>query len=437
MGFTLTQTFSSSDNGILPTYTLDGGMPAWTAPPFINPSVSNGTSVSWFQGNETTKLPALDNLHFSIQRQVRQLDGSRMPGIAACWDPRLQSELLQYNEINPSYLNAFGSVAQSINVLNSLVGSATANAAGVYAPFPTFNSLWGSRATVAQALRPYPQYTYIDTYSGQGDHSGHSTYHAAIFQVQRRLSDGFVVQASYVVSKILTDSDSAWGGAGSGLGPGFETNMWDRQLSKSIGGYDVPRDFKFAGEYEVPFGQGKKYFTHGPAAYVFGGWRIASINLYDSGTPVYLSTSETLPIYPSGQSGYIPPYITSYTGWQPNWSGSFNPGKDNFFVPYGTGPFPLQGSGTSLYGIGNATRFNPKVRLFPNLNENMSVNKSFPLKGETKRLEFRAEAFNVFNRVRFGTGSTQLQSSTFGVLTGSGSQLNTPRQLQLALKFYY
>ncbi len=53
MGFTLTQTFSSSDTGILPTYTLDGGMPAWTAPPFINPSVSNGTSVSWFQGNET------------------------------------------------------------------------------------------------------------------------------------------------------------------------------------------------------------------------------------------------------------------------------------------------------------------------------------------------------------------------------------------------
>jgi hypothetical protein len=53
------------------------------------------------------------------------------------------------------------------------------------------------------------------------------------------------------------------------------------------------------------------------------------------------------------------------------------------------------------------------------------------------KLEFRAEAFNVFNRVRFGTGSTQLQSQTFGVLSGSGSQLNTPRQLQLALKLYF
>ena len=435
MGFTLTQTFSSSDTGILPTYTMDGGMPAWTAPPFVNPSVSNGSSVSWFQGNETTKLPSLDNFHLSIQRQV----GSSTvlnAGYSGVLGSHLQSELLQYNDLNPNVLNEWGSVTQSVNVLNSMVGSATANAAGVYAPFPTFNTLWGSRATVAQALRPFPQYTYIDTYSGQGDHSGHSTYHAAIFQVQRRLSAGFVVQASYVVSKILTDSDTAWGTC-SQSGPCFETNMWNRQLSKSIGGYDVPQDFKFAGEYEMPFGRGKKYLTHGPAAYALGGWRIASINVYDTGVPIYLSTSETLPIYPSGQSGYIPPYVTSYTGWQPNWSGSFNPSKDNFFVPYGTGPFPLQGSGTSLYGIGNATRYNPKVRNFPNLNENMSVTKDFPIKGESKRLEFRAEAFNVFNRVRFGTGSTQLQSSTFGVLSGSGSQTNAPRQLQLALKFYY
>ncbi len=80
----------------------------------------------------------------------------------------LQTELLQYNQINPKYLTAFGTVAQSTTVLNSLVGSATANAAGITAPFPGFNTLWGSRATVAQALRPFPQYTYIDTYAGQG-----------------------------------------------------------------------------------------------------------------------------------------------------------------------------------------------------------------------------------------------------------------------------
>jgi hypothetical protein len=66
----------------------------------------------------------------------------------------------------------------------------------------------------------------------------------------------------------------------------------------------------------------------------------------------------------------------------------------------------------------------------------MSVARTFPIY-EKVRMEFRAEAFNVFNRVRFGTGSMQLQNAQFGVLTGAGSQLNTPRNLQLALKLYF
>lgn len=427
-GFTLTQTFSSANSGITPTYTVDQGMPPWTAPPFINPAVSNGANVAWFQGQEATKLPAYDNIYFSIERQL----ASSMVLEAAyngVLGDHLQAQLLDYNQINPSYLTAFGTVAQSITVLNSQVGSATANAAGVFAPFPTFNSLWGGRATVAQALRPFPQYNVIDTYSGEGDHSGHSTYHAFLLKFQKRLSHGLTLQTSYVFSKILTDADTAWG-------EGYAANMFNRALEKSIGQFDVTHDFKFAAVYDLPFGQGQQFLTHGPAAWVLGNWRVSSINLYSSGTPVAISSSYTLPIYAPGDGGRVAPYVTSYTGWQPSYSGGFNPGTDNFFVPYGTGPFPLQGSGTANNLIGNDTRYNPKLRLFPNLNENMSLTRSFPIR-EKVRLEFRAEAFNVFNRVRFGTGSTQLQNAQFGVLVGAGSQINTPRNLQLALKLYF
>jgi hypothetical protein len=97
--------------------------------------------------------------------------------------------------------------------------------------------------------------------------------------------------------------------------------------------------------------------------------------------------------------------------------------------------FPVQGVGSTA-GFGNTTRYNPKVRTFPNLNENMSVARGFPIR-ESIRLEFRAEAFNLFNRVRFGTGSLSLQNQNFGKLTSSADQLNTPRQLQLALKLYF
>jgi len=436
-GYTLTQTFSSADSGILPTYTVDGGMPPWTAPPFINPSVSNGTSVAWFQGNETTKLPAYDNIYFGIQRQL----GNSMFFEAAyngVMGDHLQAELLDYNQINPSYLTAYGSIPTSINVLNSLVGSATANAAGVTAPFSAFNTLWGSRATVAQALRPYPQYTIIDTYAGQGDHSGHSTYNALILKFQKRLSYGLTLQTSYVWSKILTDADSAWGGADLSPALGYAADLFNRRLEKSIGEYDVPRDFKLSIVYSLPFGKGQQFLTQGPASWILGNWRLASINVYDEGTPIGITTSYTLPIYGTSDAGStrIPPYITSYNGWQPSYSGKFDPAKDNFFVPYGTGPFPLQGTGTALDSIGNDTRLNPKLHYFPNLNENMSVARTFPIH-EKVRMEFRAEAFNVFNRVRFGTGSMQLQNAQFGVLTGAGSQLNTPRNLQLALKLYF
>src|SRR5450432_2102876 len=427
-GFTLTQSFSNGTAGVLPTYTLDNGMPPWTAPPFINPSVSNGTSVAWFQGNETTKLPAYDNFTFSVQRQLTNSMVAEI-GYNGVAGEHLQTELLQYNQLNPSLLTAFGTVAQSVTVLNSLVGSPAANAAGIKAPFPGFNALWGSRATVAQALRPFPQYTVIDTYAGQGDHSGHSTYHALITKFTKRVSSGLTFQTSYVFSKILTDSDTAWGTQ-------YAANFFNRGLEKSIGQFDVTHDFKFAGVYDLPFGKGQRFLTSGPASWIVGNWRLASINVYDSGTPVGISSSLTLPIYSLGAGGRVAPYVTSYSGWQPSYSGGFDPGKDNFFVPYGTGPFPTQGSATALNGIGNSTRYNPKLRFFPNLNENLSVTRTFPIR-ESVRLEFRAEAFNVMNRVRFGTGNTQLQSQSFGVLTGAASQINTPRQMQLAAKLYF
>jgi len=168
-----------------------------------------------------------------------------------------------------------------------------------------------------------------------------------------------------------------------------------------------------------------------------GNWGVNGVLIYSSGLPVGITSSYILPLYQS--AGRSTPYVTSYTGWQPAWkNGSFDPSVDNFFVQPSTGPFPVQGSATGsvLQGFGNATRYNPKLREFPNLNENVSVTRSFPVH-ESVRFEFRAEAFNLFNRVRFGTGNTSLQSQNFGRLTSSADLLNTPRQLQLALKLYF
>ena len=82
------------------------------------------------------------------------------------------------------------------------------------------------------------------------------------------------------------------------------------------------------------------------------------------------------------------------------------------------------------------TRYNPKLREFPNYNENISVAKTFPVM-EKLRFDFRWEAFNLLSRVRFGTGPRTLQDNNFGKLRSNSDILNDPRRMQFALKLYW
>ena len=56
---------------------------------------------------------------------------------------------------------------------------------------------------------------------------------------------------------------------------------------------------------------------------------------------------------------------------------------------------------------------------------------------EKLRLDFRPEAFNLPHRVRFGTGSSSLQSPNFGKLTGANDLLDSPRQMPSRLNLYW
>jgi hypothetical protein len=74
------------------------------------------------------------------------------------------------------------------------------------------------------------------------------------------------------------------------------------------------------------------------------------------------------------------------------------------------------------------------VRTFALLNEDFSILKNFALY-EQHQIQFRAEFFNVMNRVVFGGPSTNLNApATFGRI---GGQANAPRNIQLALKYTF
>jgi hypothetical protein len=65
---------------------------------------------------------------------------------------------------------------------------------------------------------------------------------------------------------------------------------------------------------------------------------------------------------------------------------------------------------------------------------NLSVFRSVPL-GSARRLELRFETFNLFNWVNYGFPAANVSNqATFGQIT---STLGDPREMQLAVKFYF
>lgn len=415
-GFTQTVGFGNTSTGVSPTFLFKDGVPPYPVPPFISPSFQNGADMPWWQGQEVSRLPEQNNLNVSIQRQ---LSSSTVLDFAynAVIGSHLQAGLLNFNQVPFAALEKYGA-----QLLNSPVDSPAAVAAGIKQPWPDFATFYRSKKitpTVAQALRPFPQYTTINTWDGNGDHSGHSSYHAAIVKLDKRFANGFTFTTSYVFSKLLSDADSYWI-----TDNPRAADHYNRKLEKSIGSYDVTHNFKFAGVYNLPFGKGQKFATSGARAAILGDWRLGFIGTYASGRPVGLGTSVSVPLF----AGRGVPWVPGYDNWRAPVKGDkFDPNVDSFFQPASF--FGAQPANT----IGNQTRLNARLRELPAYGENLNVSKEIRIR-ETMHFEIRGEFFNVMNRVRMGVGNTNVTSTTFGKVTGV---YNSPRQIQLGAKFVF
>jgi hypothetical protein len=238
--------------------------------------------------------------------------------------------------------------------------------------------------------------------------------------MDRRYSAGLTLNWNYTFSKILTDSDSYFANEGMAM------DHYNRRLEKSIGRFDQTHVLKFSTLYELPFGKGKRWANAGVLNHVVGGWRIAAMQIYASGTPIALTRNNAL-----GNAlfnGTNRPVIDAYDNWRAPVKGDkFDPNVDRFFKP--ASEFPAQPN----HVFGNATKFNPKVRNFWNKDESVSLAKTFPVT-ENVRVDLRGEAFNLLNRTVFGSPQANLNSNAFGQIV---SQANNPRQLQVALKVYW
>ena len=228
-------------------------------------------------------------------------------------------------------------------------------------------------------------------------------YHAGIIKVEKRYSSRPDVPDVVRVLEDVHRFRHLLGYGQSARGRPVQPRGWRNPSGSSTS----PTTSSWAWSTTSRSARDVRYLTSGIASTVLGGWRVSSIQYYASGRPIGINSGIDLPISPNVGIRQAAT-ITTYDNWRGAMaSGSFDPnpaapsGGDRFLQPRSF--FPAQPTDR----VGNSTRANPKLREFPNYNENISVGKTFQMH-EAMRVDFRWEAFNLLNRVRFGTGPRTL-----------------------------
>ncbi len=190
-------------------------------------------------------------------------------------------------------------------------------------------------------------------------------------------------------------------------------------------GFDLTHVLSVNAVYELPIGQGKRFSTGNHVVdYGVGNWQINGILLIRSGQPYTV-------VYNQDQAN-----TGNVFGERANLVGDPNSGTcpNGFKVgstqcAFNTSAFAVP----DLYTYGTTGR--DQFRTSPYWNLDISVFRKFPLWSENRRLEFRAEAFNLFNTLIYGQPGWFLNDpSSFGKVT---SAANAARQLQFGAKIIF
>ncbi|MGB8115033.1 MAG: hypothetical protein WCF22_14725, partial [Candidatus Sulfotelmatobacter sp.] len=264
----------------------------------------------------------------------------------------------------------------------------------------------GDAATVA-GRQPFP---YI-TPTNYDTSTGNSNYNALQVALNRITAKGLTYLLSYTWSKSIDLACSGnYGVEGCEL-----QNAYNPQGDRSVSGFDLTHSFSGSFNYELPFGRGKAFNpSNKMLSYVTGGWQLNAIFILHSGTPYDV-------IYQGDLAN------TGNTFVRANLVGDPTPANRNPAEWINTSAFAIP----SPYTFGDLGRNSLRSDWYRNLD--CSFFRRFPIT-ERVQLEFRAEAFNVTNGVVFAAPGNVLNATGLGVVT---STVNTPRQVQVALKLAF
>jgi outer membrane receptor protein involved in Fe transport len=412
LGFGGNATFSSPDDGVTPSFTLANGFPSYPPPPNLDPGQALFGRPP-FAARYAGYASKMYDWNLTLEKGLGADTVIRASYHATIGNSLLSNrEIL--NQVDPRFLPLGG-------LLFLPASSAAAQAAGIRLPWATFPA----DRSVAQALRPFPQYDHFD-HDVDSDTTGHSTYHAFSVSAERRYAAGLWFSTSYTFSKLISNVQGENPGLGGFIGNGDAgtQNAYDRRADKAISNQDVPHHVVVAYSYELPIGKGKKLLgnSHPVVQAVLGGWKVSAIHNYQSGYPLRVTSNQNIGLF-SGQirANLVPDQSLE----NPAFDG--DPATATYINPAAF-------ARPANFTFGNSGANLPWLRSPALLSEDITLGKDFPLFREGQRLELKVSAFNIANRVQFGGIQTAVENPDFGKVT---SQANRAREIQLALRLIF
>jgi hypothetical protein len=377
-------------------------------PPFIDPTVMNGNGNALFLESKVDRPGTIQNWTLDIQRQLPMQTIVDVAYVGAHGD-HLQAFLHDPNQGNPVNMARGGCL--QVNIADQVGNPACAGQSVVAAPYAGFTG------TVSQALRPYPQYGTVSVDSAtMDDPFGDYTYHALQVQATKRLSGGLTVLANYSWSKNITNADSEYPSEAGweGNGNAGALNTYNLKVEKALSSFDIPQRVVLAWTYDLPFGKGRKFANHGgPVNVLAGGWKIAAVQKYQSGTPLSVSSSGWTSGIFAGPEG-----ATGNSHGRPNIVSGQKVGALHGKYVWGTSRLLNMDAFTPApnFTFGDAPKALGVRELF-NKSEDFNVTKAIPMFTERVHTDFRVEFFDLFNRHTFTGFDTSVSCSTSATQT--------------------
>ncbi len=258
----------------------------------------------------------------------------------------------------------------------------------------------------------YYSYNNISYYMSEGT----SHFNSLQVKLQQQYQHGLSLLFAYTWSKSIdTTPGYASTSQSSALLP---QNSYNPGAEKGLSDFNVAQRMVISPVYDLPFGKGRAYLTHGIRSMLAGGFQFSGIGTIETGRP-FTVYNANLNNSGSFNNEDRPNLISTPNNGPKTVQQWFNTAAFSTAVPKGT--------------FGNAGR---NLVIGPGyVDVDMAVQRSFQL-GEKVTMPVRFESFDVANKPNFfapSGSSLQDGTSSFGTI----SQANDPREMQLSVKFIF